>query len=96
MVDDHRAQDGGSCPVKITITSTNKLTTIEGVPCRIWEGVTERGVPCHVFVHRLAVQSVDNRCEEFERELRETYPPTAELIPLPLVLLEGDDPLDAA
>jgi len=81
--------------MKITITSTTKLTTIEGVPCRIWEGVTERGVPCHVFVHRLAVRNEGVLCEEFDRELKETYPPAAEIIPLPFFLLTDDEPQGA-
>jgi len=82
--------------MKITIVSTSKLTTIEGVPCRVWEGVTDRGVPCHVFIHRLAVRDVGANCEDFDRELKECYPAATEIVPLPLVLLAEDEPQDAA
>jgi hypothetical protein len=60
--------------MKITITSTDKLTTMEGVSVRVWEGVTEAGIPCKVFVHRLAVALAENAAE-FERELKEEVPP---------------------
>lgn len=56
--------------MKITIESTDKLTHIEGVPVRVWEGVTEKGVKCFVFVHRIAVP-VDKDCEQFRQELME-------------------------
>lgn len=83
--------------MRITITATDKITTLDGIPCRIWEGVTDRGIQCHVFVHRLAVLNEGDRCDEFDRELKETYPPSAEIIPLAVaLLLGGDDPLDAA
>lgn len=60
--------------MKITITSTDQLTTMEGVPVRVWEGITESGIACKVFVHRLAV-GIDKTADEFERELREQLPP---------------------
>jgi hypothetical protein len=52
----------------ITITSTNQITTLAGVPVRVWKGVTERGIACHVFVHRLAVAE-ESDCSQFEAEL---------------------------
>lgn len=42
--------------MKITIESTEKVTSFHGVPVRLWDGVTENGIPCKVFVHRLAVR----------------------------------------
>lgn len=60
--------------MKITIESTDELTHMDGVPVRVWRGTTERGVPCFVFVHRLAVRE-DLDVADFERELHETLPP---------------------
>jgi hypothetical protein len=60
--------------VKIEIEATDKLTAIDGVPVRLWEGVTADGVKCQVFVHRIAVHD-DEDPGEFERELTEQLPP---------------------
>jgi len=55
--------------VKI-IESTDEMTEIGGVPVRHWKGVTDDGVACHVFVHRVAVSTqADN--SRFEKELSE-------------------------
>lgn len=61
--------------MKITIESTSNITDIDGVPVRHWQGVTEEGVECHVFVHRIAVKN-DLDAGQFERELKEMDPPT--------------------
>lgn len=71
--------------MKITMTATDKLTHIGGVPVRLWEGVTERGVKCKVFVHRLAVHNDEPNQAEFDAELQECLPP-AQPIDLRLVL----------
>lgn len=57
--------------MKITITSTEKLTNLDGVPVRQWEGVTEAGKQCLVFVHRIAVRNTENGDFQFDRELEE-------------------------
>jgi len=59
--------------MKIEIEATDKLTTIAGVPVRLWEGVTELGVKCKVFVHLIAVHK-DEDSEQFHRELVEQLP----------------------
>lgn len=60
--------------VEIQIESTDKITSMDGVPVRLWAGLTASGVPCHVFVHRVAVaNSVDQ--SQFERELSEMPQP---------------------
>lgn len=72
--------------MKIAITSTEQLTEVDGVPVRVWDGVTEGGVPVKVFVHRLAVHK-DEDCAAFERELREFPPPGPDRhVPLRMVL----------
>jgi hypothetical protein len=64
----------------ITMMSTDKITTIDGVPVRCWIGKTEEGTVCHVFVHRLAVREEADRAE-FDRELKEQLPPA---MPFPI------------
>lgn len=70
--------------MKITITATEHLTEIDGVPVRAWDGVTEAGIACVVFIHRIAVRG-DADCTEFERELGEKMP-TGKTIPLRMIL----------
>jgi hypothetical protein len=60
--------------MRITIESTPCLTTIDGVPVRLWEGVTESGIACKVFVRLLAVREEADR-SAFDRELREIQAP---------------------
>jgi hypothetical protein len=70
--------------MKITIESTEKTTRLDSVEVRVWEGVTEDGVPCHVFVHRLCVRE-DNDAARFDAELQAKLPP-GRYIPLSLML----------
>lgn len=72
--------------MKLTIESTPQLTEIDGVPVRHWEGTSEEGVKCHVFIHRIAVGN-EKPCEQFETELREMGQPQASRsVPLHLIL----------
>ena len=70
--------------MKITITSTDVLTRIDGVPVRLWDGVTEDGTQCKVFVHRVAVHDSQDS-SRFEKELAEQLPP-GRYLPLSLAL----------
>lgn len=74
--------------MKITIESTTKIVEINGVPCRLWEGQTERGVAIHCFITRIGVENgLDT--SQFEQELAEQRQPTAKLdgvYPLRMVL----------
>ena len=73
--------------MKITIESTDKLTTIAGVPVRVWDGTTADEVKCLVFVHRLAVRD-DQDAAQFDRELREMAQPD-EMRRLPVIPLRN-------
>jgi hypothetical protein len=65
--------------MKITIESTNRKTFVNGNEVRVWNGMTEGGMPCIVFVSMLA--AIDGRdTPEFEAELTE--------LPLPLELVD--------
>lgn len=70
--------------MRLMIESTDEITTIDGVPVRLWEGTTEDGTPCKVLVHRIAVDRAEN-CEQFDRELSEQLQP-GRLVPLWAIL----------
>lgn len=72
--------------MQVQLESTEKIVQLNGVPARIWEGHTAAGVPCHAYVTRIAVsESVDS--SEFERELQQHAPPSAEIQAIPLRLV---------
>ena len=60
--------------MKLTITSTDLLTEIGGVPVRAWRGLAEDGTECTVFVHRVAVATRQDTTA-FDRELSEVAAP---------------------
>lgn len=73
--------------MQVSLESTDKVVTLNGVPARIWEGHTAKGISCHAYVTRIAVAEGDD-ASEFERELQEHRVVSEELraIPLRLVL----------
>jgi hypothetical protein len=64
--------------LKITIESTGELATINGVPCRLWQGETETGIPVVAMVAILGVERAED-CEQFDRELLEQAAPRPDL-----------------
>lgn len=69
--------------MKITVESTTKIVQVNGVHARIWEGLTETGIPIQCFMTRIAV-SKEYNSEQFEKELNECKAPSAEIEALPL------------
>ena len=72
--------------MKIRIDSTSKIVTVNGVPARIWEGHTERGIPVHCYVTRIAVAN-DQDVSQFEAELQEHRVPSPAVLGIPLRLI---------
>lgn len=70
----------------VTLRSTTKIVTLNGVPARIWEGETGSGIPCHAYVTRIAVDK-DEDSGEFDRDLQEHEVPSAEIEAIPLKLV---------
>ena len=61
-------------PLKITIESTDDITRVNGISCRVWFGTTESGIPVALFIHRIMpLNSSDEAL--FARELTQTKPP---------------------
>ncbi len=73
--------------MRITVESTTKKVQLNGVPARIWEGMTDSGIPVHVYITRVAVEEGQNQ-EQFERELDQHRAPSpaVQAISLKLVL----------
>jgi hypothetical protein len=59
--------------MKITMESTGLITEVQGITCRIWRGVTERGTEVDVVVPLIRVRRQDD-ASELERELLELKP----------------------
>lgn len=70
----------------ITVHSTTKIVTLDGMQCRVWEGETERGVQIHCYIPRIAVAR-DQDQSQFEAELQEQRAPSVAIAALPLHLL---------
>ena len=67
--------------MKLRIEPTDKIETIEGAPCRKWEGVTDAGTPVHVWVRMLSPQTHDAEVlKVFDKELEALPPVRRELV----------------
>jgi len=70
----------------VQLHSTEKIVHLNGVPARVWEGITANGVRCHAFITRIAVHQNDD-ATEFEKELQEHSAPSDELQAIPLRMI---------
>lgn len=70
--------------MKVEIWPTDKLTDIDGVRVRLWDGVTDGGVRCMVFVHRVIVAQAEDTAA-FDEELTKQLAPGT-VIPLRMIL----------
>ena len=56
--------------MKLTLEPTNRLQTVDGVPCRVWRGVTDAGTPVEAWVRCVQAQTHDEaQLAVFDREL---------------------------
>lgn len=55
--------------MRMTVDSTSKMITVNGIPARIWEGTTEKGSRVVAFVMRVTAMGEDDG--EFVRDLLE-------------------------
>jgi len=73
--------------MKITIESPTKITHLNNVPARIWEGTTESGIKVHCYITRIAIDKDEPRSAEFEKELQEQKVPSPEIEAIPLRMI---------
>ncbi len=72
--------------MKITIESTTRIINASGIDCRVWEGITERGVKVQALIPRIAALAGED-LSQFEAELQEQKPPSAEVQAFPLRMI---------
>lgn len=68
--------------MRITVESTSKMVTLNGVPARIWEGRTESGIAVHCYITRIA-HDLDADSTQFEAELQQTRTPSTDIAAIP-------------
>jgi hypothetical protein len=67
----------------LRIESTTKVVTLDhNVPARIWEGMTDSGIPVICFVTRVAVKEGHDDTE-FKKELQVQRAPSPEALAIP-------------
>jgi len=72
--------------LKITIESTDRITKFNGAEVRVWNGTTEQGTPCLVFVKAIAALAACDT-SELDRQLESVPEPSeARVIPLRNIL----------
>ncbi len=72
--------------MQLILSPTTKIVTVNGVPCRVWEGISNTGIECHAFMCRVMVDK-DSDTSEFEKELKEQMPPSVDVSAIPLRLI---------
>lgn len=72
--------------MKIQLHSTTKIVQFNGLPARIWEGTTEKGVKVHAYLTRIACDKDANQ-EEFQNDLQSHEAPSAEIECIPLRMI---------
>jgi hypothetical protein len=63
--------------MRLQIEPTEIVTTLDGVECRVWNGISEHGAQCFVFVHRIAIRAGEPGGEALEAELDAVDPPAS-------------------
>lgn len=76
--------------MKVQLESTTKIVEVNGVPARVWEGITESGIQVHCFITRIAINEKESEeaQAQFKNELQECRTPSAgiEAYPLRMIL----------
>lgn len=72
--------------MNVQLQSTEKIVKINGIPARVWEGTTAKGIKCHAFITRIAVHENDD-ATEFEKDLQEHDKPSFDIQRIPLSMI---------
>ncbi len=68
--------------MKATLEPTSLIVRLNGVPCRVWQGHTEKGIPISAHIALVSVDR-DADASELDAALREVAAPRPELLVLP-------------
>ncbi len=71
----------------IQIYSTDKIVHLNGIPARIWEGITDSGIKVHAYITRIAINKDESDKHQFEEELQKHEAPSAEIQAIPLRMI---------
>lgn len=63
--------------MKIAIWNTSRIVTVNGVSARLWEGVTDKGVPVRCLITTIAADR-NADVSDFARDLEEVAEPSPE------------------
>lgn len=61
--------------MRITMRSTSEIVLLNGRPCRVWDGITDRAVQVRVFVAAISVP--EGQHAQLAEELIEQPPPVS-------------------
>lgn len=57
----------------IQMEPTTHIVMVDGVECRLWNAITERGSQCFVFVHSVALPQNGEAHADDQREFEEMF-----------------------
>lgn len=72
--------------MEISIRNTTRIVQVNGIDCRVWEGVTASGIKVQCLIPRIAAIKGED-LSEFERELQECLPPSPDVSAFPLRMI---------
>jgi hypothetical protein len=75
--------------VRIQAEPTKHLVTLDGVECRVWNAITERGSQCFIFVHRMGLRDDETTNPDDQREFDEMF---VAWKPVILTRMEDEEP----
>jgi hypothetical protein len=70
----------------ITLENTSKIVVVNGVPARVWEGKTDKGIEVHAFITRIAVNK-EEETDDFQQELQLCREPSVKVNFYPLEMI---------
>ena len=85
--------------MKITIESTDRIVVVNGAPCRLWQGRTDRGIRIAALVARVGAAEEDGAAFQVEATQHPPVaadPETLEICPYAAMFVGTVVPLQAA
>jgi hypothetical protein len=71
--------------MNVQLHSTEKMVTLNGIPARIWEGITESGIEVHAYITRIAIKETESEeaKTQFASELKQCAKPSKQIEAIP-------------
>lgn len=73
--------------MRVTLESTTRIVSADGIECRVWQGKTDSGIEVQALIPRIAC-SANEDLSEFQRELTEHQAPSpaVQMFPARMIL----------